>query len=80
MYYPNDDYDGGEIVFPDYDLKIKPKPNSLIMFPGNENYLHGVLEVLKGFRHTFQVSFIFSGSTFVGPTTEIRQMGGKNYG
>ncbi len=80
MYYLNDDYDGGEIVFPDYGLKIKPKPNSLIMFPGNENYLHGVLEVLKGFRHTFQVSFIFSGSTFVGPTTEIRKMGGKNYG
>ena len=80
MYYLNDDYDGGEIVFPDYDLKIKPKPNSLVMFPGNENYLHGVSEVLKGFRHTFQVSFIFSGSTFVGPTTEIRQMGEKNYG
>lgn len=80
MYYPNDDYDGGEIVFPDYDLKIKPKSNSLVMFPGNENYVHAVLEVSKGFRHTFQVTFIFSGSTFIGPTTTIRKKGDKNYG
>ena len=75
MYYLDDNYDGGEIVFPDYNLKIKPKPNSLVMFPGNENYVHEVLEVSKGFRHTFQVTFIFSGSTFVGPTTTIRQRG-----
>jgi hypothetical protein len=68
MYYLNDDYDGGEIFFPDYDLKIKPKSNSLIMFPGNENYVHGVLEVSKGFRYTYQVTFAFSGSTFLGPT------------
>lgn len=68
MYYINDDYDGGELVFPDYDLKIKPKLNSLIMFPGNENYLHGVLEVSKGHRYTFGTRFVFSGSTFVGPT------------
>ena len=76
MYYINDDYEGGEIVFPDYELTIKPKSNSLIMFPGNENYLHGVLEVSKGFRYTFPMRFAFSGSTFIGPTT-IRQM--ENY-
>lgn len=76
MYYLNDNYDGGEIVFPDYNLKIKPKSNSLIMFPGNENYVHGVLEVLKGFRYTYQVHFVFAGSTFLGPTIH-RQ--GLNY-
>lgn len=72
MYYINDDYEGGEIFFPDYNLKIKPRSNSLIMFPGNENYLHGVLEVSKGFRYTFGMRFVFTGSTFLGPTT-IRQ-------
>ena len=77
MYYINDDYDGGEIVFPDYDLKIKPKSNSLVMFPGNENYLHGVLEVSEGFRYTFPMRFVFFGSTFVGPTTQW-QMERKN--
>ena len=68
MYYINDNYDGGEIFFPDYDLKIKPKSNSLIVFPGNENYVHGVTEVSKGFRYTLQVSFAFSGSGFLGST------------
>jgi hypothetical protein len=70
MYYINDNYDGGEIVFPEYDLKIKPKSNSIIMFPGNENYRHGVLEVLKGFRYTFGMRFVFAGSTFLGPTEQ----------
>ena len=74
MYYLNDNYDGGEIIFPDYNLKIKPKSNSLIMFPGNENYVHGVLEVLKGFRYTFQVNFVFAGSTFIGPTKERQSL------
>ena len=70
MYYLNDDYEGGEIFFPDYNLKIKPKPNSLLMFPGNENYAHGVHEVTKGFRYTYQVSFVFEGSTFIGETKD----------
>ena len=78
MYYINDDYDGGEIVFPDYNLTIKPKSNSLVMFPGNENYLHGVLEVSKGFRYTFPMRFAFAGSTFIGPTTQW-QMDRNNY-
>ena len=68
MYYINDNYEGGELVFPDYNLKIKPKSNSLIMFPGNENYLHGVLAVSEGFRYTFGMRFVFLGSTFLGPT------------
>jgi hypothetical protein len=66
MYYINDNYDGGEIVFPDYNVKIKPKSNSLIMFPGNENYLHEVLEVTGGLRYTFPTQLQFAGSTFFG--------------
>ena len=73
MYYINDNYKGGELEFPDYNLTIKPKSNSLIMFPGNENYVHGVLEVLEGFRYTFPMRFQFAGSTFLG-TTELRQI------
>lgn len=79
MYYINDDYDGGEIVFPDYSLKIKPKTNSLIMFPGNENYVHGVMEVSKGFRYTFGTRFVFSGSTFLG-STRFSERVTNNYG
>ena len=74
IYYINDDYEGGEIVFPDYNINIKPKSNSLIMFPGNENYVHGVLEILKGFRYTFPIRFEFAGSTFLGPAVINRKV------
>jgi len=42
LIYINDNYDGGELYFPDRNINIKPKPRTLIMFPGNDNYLHGV--------------------------------------
>lgn len=50
LYY-NDNYSGGEIVFMDQNLKIKPKAGSLILFPSNEDYPHEVLPVLFGNRY-----------------------------
>lgn len=64
IYYINEDYSGGEINFPDHNLKIKPKANSLIIFPGNENYLHEVLEITEGDRYSSTLWFQFTGSTF----------------
>lgn len=64
VYYINDDYTGGEINFPDYNLKIKPKANSLVIFPGNENYLHEVLTIQDGSRYSSSMWFQFTGSTF----------------
>ena len=40
--YINDDYTDGELYFPNKDFKIKPKPKSLVIFPGTEEYTHGV--------------------------------------
>lgn len=64
VYYINDDYLGGEINFPEHNLKIKPKANSLILFPGNENYIHEVLEIIDGDRYSSAMWFQFTGSTF----------------
>jgi Rps23 Pro-64 3,4-dihydroxylase Tpa1-like proline 4-hydroxylase len=64
VYYINDDYTGGEINFPDHNLEIKPKPNSLIIFPGNENYLHEVREILDNNRYSSAMWFQFTGSSF----------------
>jgi len=68
VYYINDDYSGGEINFPDHNLTIKPDPNSLLLFPGNENYWHETLEVVGNNRYTSTKFFKFSGSTFSGQT------------
>lgn len=40
--YVNDDYTGGEIFFSGRGLELKPKAGSLLIFPTDENYLHGV--------------------------------------
>lgn len=66
LYYINDDYQGGEINFVEHNFKNKPQANSLIMFPGNENYLHEVLEVSEGIRYTSSIWFQFTGSNFLG--------------
>jgi len=64
VYYINDDYTGGEINFPDHNLKIKPKANSLIIFPGNENYTHEVYKVVGKDRYSSSKWFQFTGSNF----------------
>jgi Rps23 Pro-64 3,4-dihydroxylase Tpa1-like proline 4-hydroxylase len=64
VYYINDDYTGGEINFINHNLKIKPKANSLIIFPGNENYVHEVLEILDSPRYSSSMWFQFTGSNF----------------
>lgn len=52
LIYINDDYEGGEIYFPNQDSQLKPVAGSLVFFPGDINYLHGVTEVTKGIRYT----------------------------
>jgi hypothetical protein len=43
IYYINDNYEGGEIYYPELNLKIKPKANSLVIHPSN--LLHEVFEI-----------------------------------
>lgn len=50
--YLNDDYEGGEIYFPDHSIDIKPKAGTLIFFPSNNFYNHGVREIASGKRYT----------------------------
>ena len=52
LVYINDDYEGGQIYFPNQNLQFKPASGSLVFFPGDINYLHGVTEVTKGIRYT----------------------------
>jgi len=52
LFYWNDNYDGGEIYFPNQELQLKVKAGSAVFFPGDKFYLHGVTEVLSGKRFT----------------------------
>jgi len=52
LVYINDDYQGGEIFFPNQNVQFKPSKNSLVFFPGDVNFLHGVTTVIDGTRYT----------------------------
>ncbi len=52
LVYLNDDYEGGQIEFPDYGITIKPKKNTVITFPSYYEFQHRVLPVTKGERFT----------------------------
>lgn len=49
--YINDDYEGGEISFPNHNITIKPKAGSVIMFPSQEPYIHEVKPITFGTRY-----------------------------
>jgi len=50
--YLNDDYEGGQIYFPQHNVDISPKAGSLLVFEGSHEYLHGVREITSGDRFT----------------------------
>lgn len=52
LIYYNDDFDGGELYYPQYDFEIKPKPGLAVAHPGDRYYLHGVRRITSGLRWT----------------------------
>jgi predicted 2-oxoglutarate/Fe(II)-dependent dioxygenase YbiX len=48
----NDDFAGGELQFPDLGLVIPPQAGTLVCFPADHHYLHGVQPVTAGHRYT----------------------------
>lgn len=46
--YLNDNYTDGQIFWPNKNLELKPKPGTLVMFPGDDEYHHGVKPVGPG--------------------------------
>lgn len=51
LYYLNEDYSGGEINFPRFNISIKPKANQMIIFPSTYVYNHSVSPVTEGTRY-----------------------------
>lgn len=47
----NDDFEGGELYFPNFNQTVIPKAGMTGIFPGNLEYLHGVKKITKGVRY-----------------------------
>jgi hypothetical protein len=56
--YLNDDYLDGELFFKKNEQLIKPKKRSLLIFPGNDEFEHGVKHVGKGPIRYVLVGFV----------------------
>lgn len=57
LYYLNSDFEGGEIVFEQHELVIKPCRGLLVAFPSDQHHLHEVLPILVGARYCVQLFF-----------------------
>lgn len=49
--YLNDDYEGGEIEFVNFGIKIKPEPGMLVIFPASYPYAHIAHPVKSGTKY-----------------------------
>lgn len=62
MVYLNDNFEGGEIFFPNQNFSMKPVPGTFVVFPGTINYLHGVKTITQGERYTLSSFLTFDYS------------------
>lgn len=71
VYFLNDDFAGGELFFPALDLIVEPEAGTLVCFPSDHNYVHGVRPVTSGHRYTVVTWMRVKGMP---PVEEINQM------
>ena len=66
--YLNNDFEGGELIYPDLGLSITPKPGSMVIH--DASLKHQVFPVVKGQRYSI-TTFVFGDeSTKFAPTIE----------
>jgi hypothetical protein len=63
--YFNDDYEGGEIWFPQQDITFKPQKGDVILFPSNYMYSHASLPVIDGIKYSAVTMFDYNDRTHV---------------
>jgi predicted 2-oxoglutarate/Fe(II)-dependent dioxygenase YbiX len=49
--YLNDDYDGGDINFPEQRISVKPKAGSIVVFPSKKPYFHESKTIISGTKY-----------------------------
>ena len=77
LFYLNDDFEGGDFIFPELKIRIRPEPGMMVCFPSNHHYMHGVEPVVSGKRYS-----IVSWATVKGfpSMDEINKQLSKEYG
>lgn len=58
--YLNDGYEGGELWFPDLNIKHKPKYGDVLIFPSTYIYRHASLPVTSGIKYSAVTMFDYN--------------------
>lgn len=53
--YFNENFEGGELEFPEFNIKVRPKEGTVVVFPGT--VFHEVHKVTRGDRFTLNAGF-----------------------
>jgi len=61
--YLNDEYEGGELYFPNFDLTIKPEYGDIVFFPSTFIYAHSSLPVKSGTKYAAVTMFDYNDRT-----------------
>lgn len=52
IYYINENYNGGELVYLNKNISIKPKSNMFVCHPGSKEYAHAVKQITLNNRYS----------------------------
>lgn len=58
VYFCNDDFEGGDLVFPRQDLVVKPESGLMVLFPSGFTHPHESTTITKGTKYSI-VSWYF---------------------
>jgi predicted 2-oxoglutarate/Fe(II)-dependent dioxygenase YbiX len=61
LLYLNDEFDGGELLFHNQQVTVKPEPNMAVFFPSTFEYVHSVQELRSGMRYNVTMFWKYKG-------------------
>jgi len=73
----NNDFEGGDFVFPELKVRVRPEPGMMVCFPSNHHYMHGVEPVTKGRRYSIVTWATVKGFQSM---AEVNQQLSREYG
>jgi len=68
VYYFNDDYYEGKVEFPSFNISLKPKANSLLIFPSYDPYFHLAQKSYEDTNHKIYMAQFWSTGPGAGYT------------
>lgn len=77
--YINDDYEGGELFFDKFNLKIKPRAGDLYLFPSSFIYSHAAMPVTSGVKYSIVTMLDYLEAPHTPEYREIEKRYTKNY-